>query len=185
MACTILTQPGVIMTASAMSVDAATAPGSPVHRSYGSPTIVRPGGGKAVRAFGNEIQFKLTTELTGGTLSLGLATVSPGKSPPPHTHHREEELFIILEGRYRFFVDNEWIEDVGPGSVVYLPRGCTHTFEMVGDTPGRHWTLQTPSGFERYFERAGEMLSQSGGPDFGKLAALSAEFGYSFSRPNE
>jgi mannose-6-phosphate isomerase-like protein (cupin superfamily) len=166
-------------------VDATNAPGSQTNRSFGAPTIVRPGAGNTIRSFGNEIEFKLTTELTGGTLSLGLATVSPGKSPPPHTHHREEELFIIVEGQYRFFVDGEWIEDVGPGSVVYLPRGCTHTFEAIGDTPGRHWTLQTPSGFERYFARSGELLSQPGGPDFGKLAALNAEFGYSFVRPNE
>lgn len=56
------------------------------------PTIVR-------RAFGNEILFKLTTENTGGRLSLGLATVPAGKGgPPPHIHHHGEEVFLVLEG---------------------------------------------------------------------------------------
>ena len=115
-------------------------------------------------------------------MSLGLATVTPGKSPPPHVHHRDEELFLILEGRYRFLVDGVWIENVGPGSVVFVPRGVPHTFEVVGDTPGRHWTLQTPSGFERYFARAGELSGAGGPPDFARLAELNAEFGYSFAK---
>ena len=61
------------MIASATPVDATSAPGSETNKSFGAPTIVRPGGGKTIRSFGNEIEFKLTTELTGGTLSLGLA----------------------------------------------------------------------------------------------------------------
>ena len=172
------------MITSSTPVVAPDAPGTQPDPSRAVATIVRPGDGQSVQAFGNEILFKLTTEHTGGTMSLGLATVAPGKGPPPHTHHREEELFLILEGRYRFLVDGEWIENVGPGTVVFVPRGVTHTFEAVGDTPGRHWTLQTPSGFERYFARVGEMFSAGGPPDFGRLAELNAEYGYSFSRPN-
>jgi len=145
--------------------------------------IVRPGEGESVRAFGNEIVFKLNTENTNGLMSLGLATVAPGQSPPAHVHHREEELFLILEGQYRFFVNGEWIEDIGPGSVVFLPRGVTHTFQVVGATPGKHWTMQTPSGFERYFKEAGEVFAATTPPDFGRLAALNEQYGYSFVRP--
>ena len=129
------------MTALATPVDATSAPGSETNTSFGAPTIVRPDAGKTIRSFGNEIQFKLTTELTGGRLSLGLATITPGKSPPPHTHHREEELFIILEGCYRVCVDGEWIEDVRPGSVVYLPRAARTRSKRSGtrlDVTGRY-----------------------------------------------
>jgi mannose-6-phosphate isomerase-like protein (cupin superfamily) len=169
---------------SSAPVAASDAPGTQADASRAVPTIVRPGDGESVRAFGNEIVFKLTTEKTGGRLSLGLATVPAGKGgPPPHIHHHEEEVFLILEGEYRFFIDGEWIENVGPGSVVFAPRGCTHTFEVVGDTPGRHWTIQTPSGFERYFARVAELSTMPGPPDFARLAALSAEYGYSFVRP--
>jgi mannose-6-phosphate isomerase-like protein (cupin superfamily) len=145
-------------------------------------TVVRPGEGETVKAFGNEILFKLKTEQTGGVLSLGLATTAPGKGVPPHVHHHEEEMFLILEGQYRFLIDGQWTEDVGPGSVVFLPRGCQHTFEVVGDTPGKHWTLQTPSGFERYYKQAGELFATGGPPDFGRLAALNEQYGYSFVR---
>ena len=170
------------MTTASTPVVAADAPGTQPDPSRALATVVRPGDGQSVRAFGNEILFKLTTEQTGGVMSLGLATVTPGKSPPPHIHHRDEELFLILEGRYRFLVDGVWIENVGPGCVVFVPRGVPHTFEVVGDMPGRHWTLQTPSGFERYFARAGELSAAGGPPDFARLAELNAEFGYSFAK---
>jgi hypothetical protein len=36
---------------------------------------------------------------------------------------------------------------VGPqGGSVFLPRGTTHTFQVVGPTPGKHWVMTTPSG---------------------------------------
>ena len=147
-------------------------------------SVIRPGDGELVRAFGNEILFKLTTAQTAGSLTLGLAVVPPGSSPPPHIHHREDEVFIILDGRYRVLIDGTWTEDVGPGSVVYLPRGSVHTFEVVGEATGRHFVLTTPGGFERYFARCAEEVFAVPGPtDFARLAAINEEHGYAFVRP--
>ena len=53
-----------------------------------------------------------------------------------HVHYAEDEMFLILEGAYRVCMDGEWTE-VGPGSVVYLPRGTEHTFQVVGPEAGR------------------------------------------------
>src|SRR5690348_3523389 len=105
--------------------------------------IARPGDGTAVRAFGNEILFKLSSEQTGGTLNVGLATAMPGSRVPPHVHGREDEMFIIVEGTYRVWIDGAW-SVAGPGTLVYLPRGVPHTFEVVSETPGKHWVLTTP-----------------------------------------
>ena len=150
------------------------------HPPRGVARVVRPGDGERVRAFGNEIEFMLTGEQTADSLTVGLASVPPGNGPPPHVHSSDDELFLILEGEYRFFVNGEWT-NAGPGSVVYLPRGSVHTFQVVSATPGRHWTLQTPSGFERYFARAAEVFAAPGPPDVAGLAAIGAEYGYSFA----
>lgn len=144
-------------------------------------SIVDPNDGTRVRAFGNEIQFKLTGEQTGGAFTLGLATVPVGSSPPPHVHEREDEMFIIIEGQYRVCVNGEWSE-VGPGTVVYLPRGCEHTFQAVGDAPGKHWVLTTPSGFDKFYAKASELFAVPGPPNFAKLAEINAEFGYRLVR---
>ena len=147
-----------------------------------SARIVRPGEGNRVRAFGNEIEFKLSGEQTADSLTVGLASVPAGNGPPPHVHHSEDELFLILEGEYRIYLNGDWTT-VGPGTVVYLPRGSVHTFQVAGDKPGRHWTLQTPSGFERYYAQAGEILAAPGKPDLVRLAAITKEYGAEFVPP--
>ena len=147
-----------------------------------APIVVPPDGGQAVRAFGNEILFKLTADQTAGSLSLGLAVVPAGSDgPPPHVHEREDELFLILEGQYRVWADGEW-RDAGPGSVVYLPRGIAHTFHVVGDRPGRHWVLTTSGEFERFYARCGEVFAAPGPPDVARLIAIGAEHGMRFLR---
>ena len=45
--------------------------------------ISQPGEGVPVRAFGNEIVFQLTSEQSGGALTVGMATV-----PPAAVFHR-------------------------------------------------------------------------------------------------
>lgn len=140
------------------------------------PVISQPGEGVVVRAFVNEICFQLTSEQSGGALNVGLATVPVGARVPPHIQTREEELFFILEGRYRFSINGEW-KDVAPGGMVYIPRGVAHTFEVLGEQPGRHWVLMSPGGFDRFYARCAEMFAKPGPPDFSQLPAINAEFG--------
>jgi quercetin dioxygenase-like cupin family protein len=147
-----------------------------------SARIVRPGEGHRVRAFGNEIEFMLSGEQTADSLTVGLASVPAGNGPPHHVHYSEDELFLILEGEYRIYLNGNWTA-VGPGTVVYLPRGSVHTFQVAGDKPGRHWTLQTPSGFERYFAQAGEIFAAPGKPDLARLAAITKEYGAEIVQP--
>ncbi len=145
--------------------------------------IVRPGEGSVARAFGNEILFKLGEERTAGALSLGLATAPNGTDgPPPHVHHGEDELFLILEGTYRVWIEGTWSE-AGPGSVVYFPRRTAHTFHVVGDVPGRHWVLTTSSAFEQFYMRCAELFAEPGPPDRARLAAISAAHGMEIVRP--
>jgi hypothetical protein len=60
------------------------------------------------------------------------------------------------------------------------------TGEQTADSlTGRHWTLQTPSGFERYFARAAEVFAAPGPPDVAGLAAIGAEYGYSFAKASD
>ena len=138
--------------------------------------IVQPGGGTPVRAFGNEIVFKLMAAQTAGSLTLGLATVSIGHAPPLHVHQGDDEIFILVEGQYRVYLDGTWT-DAGPGTVVYLPRGAAHTFQVTGDTPGKHWVILTPSGFEDFYAKC-EAASAGGPPDFARMAAITREHGY-------
>ena len=146
------------------------------------PMIVQGGEGETLEVFGDSIQFKLGGAETGGNLVVGLVTVPPGGGPPPHVHRNEDELFVILEGRFSVLAAGEWIE-VGPGGVAYTPRGNVHTFRNIGDSPGRFWLVVTPSGFEHFYAKAAEVLSVPGPPNMARIMELGSEYGMELVPP--
>lgn len=143
------------------------------------PFIVQPGTGKDLHAFGNVASVILPGEQTGGTLAVMFEITPPGGGPPPHVHGNEDELFLVVEGRIRYFVEGRWTE-VGVGGAVYLPRGIVHCYRNVGTTPSRHWILTTPAGFEKFFARCAEEFAKAGGPDMNRIVKISREYGIEY-----
>jgi uncharacterized cupin superfamily protein len=95
-----------------------------------------------------------------------------------HLHHREDEIFLVIEGRISYCVNGEWTE-VAPGGVVYLPRDVPHCYRNVGETPSRHWVITTPSGFEIFFSRCADEFAKPAPPDMGRIAEIFSEHGIS------
>ena len=146
---------------------------------------VPPGrGARSLRFFGELQILKIPSRRTGGAYSLFEVATSPGAGPPPHVNHREEEFFYILEGEYEFLSGGESLR-VGPGSLVYVPRGTLHAHKNVGEGVGRMLATQTPGGlYERFFEEVGEAVDADAGPtifedqpDEGRVAKIAAEHG--------
>ena len=87
-----------------------------------------------------------------------LEFVHPPKAGPAlHTHLREDEVWYVLAGDYRFKV-GEVMFRVSEGGMAFGPRGVPHGFQNIGDTPGRLLVIATPSGVERFFEQCAELL---------------------------
>jgi quercetin dioxygenase-like cupin family protein len=143
-----------------------------------TPAVVQAGEGRVVKAFGNEVLFKLTRTQTAGPLTLGLAIVPPGGGPPPH-REPGDEIFIIIEGRYEFRLDGE-VSEVAPGGVVFVPSGCAHSFRNVGDSIGRHWTFNLSGDFDQLFEKSAAVFAQPGPPDRARLLEIAREYGAEF-----
>ena len=92
----------------------------------------------------------LSTEETGGAMSI-VDSLSPVNSGPPrHIHHAEDEVLMILTGQCQFWMEGEEFTR-GPGEVAFIPRGKEHTFKVIGDVPCRHLIILTPGGFEGFF----------------------------------
>lgn len=121
------------------------------------------GEGVTVRMPGEElVTRKVATEQTGGAYSLFEVEVPPAAGPQPHIQHHEDECFYVLEGRFEFLNEDDRIE-VGPGSLVYVPKGNLHAFRNSANTTGRLLALQTPGGVhERYVEEVGEPVMDNG-----------------------
>jgi mannose-6-phosphate isomerase-like protein (cupin superfamily) len=97
---------------------------------------------------------------------------------PLHVHDHEDELFYVLEGEHVIQVGD--VEHrVGPGGLVFAPRGVPHAHRRVVPRRGQLLVLTTPGGFEGFFrsladaERAGELA-----PD--AYASASERYGISW-----
>src|SRR5262245_57376628 len=74
-----------------------------------------------------------------------------GQGPPPHVHNGHDEMFYVVEGDLTVFTAGE-PRDVGPGTLVFVPRGAQHTFANHGTTPMRMVGTFSPARFEHYFD---------------------------------
>jgi mannose-6-phosphate isomerase-like protein (cupin superfamily) len=122
--------------------------------------VIPPGAGRAYWAVGDRLTFKLGTEHTAGAFSVAEVRVSPGGGPPPHVHHREDEIFYLLEGSLQFIKGDERFEG-SAGDAFYLPRGVPHAFKNASDRPARALVFATPCGFENFIPEFGTPVEQS------------------------
>ena len=119
---------------------------------------VQPGEGALLETpIGDSVCVKTSTRNTQGSLTVLEFVISPMNGPALHTHVREDEVWYVLEGDYRFKVGDAMFR-VSEGGMAFGPRGAPHGFQNIGDTPGRLLVIATPSGVERFFEQCAELL---------------------------
>lgn len=146
------------------------------------PVILKADEGQTLTAFGDTVIAKLTTADTKGAFSLGLLTTPSQGGPPLHRHTREDELFLVVAGCFRFVCDGA-THDVGPGGAVFLPRQTVHTFMVTSPEPGQAWVLLLPGEFEKFFGRCASEFRPGVPPDLALITKIGQEFGIEFLGP--
>ena len=132
------------------------------------------GEGERLSFAGATILVRVTSEASGGAFSL-FEEVPPLLDTPLHVHRDEDELFYVLEGQHVYRVGDEDYS-VGPGGLVFAPRGVPHSQRRLVPSEGRQLVLTTPGGFEGFFRELAD-AEEGGtiGPD--AYAAASERFG--------
>jgi mannose-6-phosphate isomerase-like protein (cupin superfamily) len=116
------------------------------------------------------VVVRASAESTGGAYAL-LEEPPPMVDTPLHVHEREHELFYVLEGEHVYRVGDEEYQ-VGPGGLVFAPRGVPHSQRRVVPGEGRQLVLVAPGGFEGFFrELAAAHAAGVLGPDAYTAAA--------------
>ena len=117
--------------------------------------------------------------------------IGPGFDVGAHLHRNAEELFYLLEGQLdllafepRVRTPGHWqgwesrtgatVARGGPGSMMYVPRGCPHAFANPGPGPARMIFLVSPSGHEHYQRELAELVASAAGPLDAAIAELRA-----------
>lgn len=127
----------------------------------------------------SEMRVVVPGEATGGAYAVWMNLSRPGASPPRHIHHREDEIFHVLEGRLAIWIDGEVFE-AGPGDTASLPRGLAHTFRVISETPARMLMTVVPGGFERFFAAVSGLVVPR---DMGEVIRISDGYGLEYVGP--
>jgi mannose-6-phosphate isomerase-like protein (cupin superfamily) len=111
------------------------------------------GEGERLSFSGAEFLVKASAETTGGAFSI-VEEIDP-LDTPLHVHEHEDELFFALEGEHVFQVGEEELR-IGPGGLVFAPRGVPHSQRRVVPRTGRTLSMMSPAGFEGFFRELSE-----------------------------
>lgn len=145
--------------------------------------VVQPGeGDRGVLAPGVGVQFKIDAEDVGGRVSVVEHPFDVGALVPPHVHHREDEVSIVIEGRIGFRSE-EREAVLSEGGYIVKPRGEIHAMWNAGDVPARMIEIITPAGFDKFFRELSEM-NATGRPDMPQIAELAARYELPFVEPD-
>ncbi|MEV0279307.1 cupin domain-containing protein [Streptomyces sp. NPDC050610] len=121
--------------------------------------VRNPGDGRDFPYYKSVIEQVVTTAETSGAVTVMRLTVNHGDAPPLHSHSREDESWVVLSGRVRFWAGSTSlaecdVHDAEPGAYVYGPRLVPHTFQAITPT-AELLIINSPGAVEGYFHAIG------------------------------
>ena len=125
-----------------------------------------------------EIRFRLTADETDGQLTMFEARIPvTARVPVPHSHEAFDETAYGLAGVTTITLGGEKVP-LGPGDVVFIPRGVVHQVENGGDVEARAMNVITPGLLgPAYFRDMSDALRAPGPPDVARLGEIMQRHG--------
>jgi quercetin dioxygenase-like cupin family protein len=112
------------------------------------------------------IRFLLEGEASGGSVAVFEFDVpAAARVPIAHSHDGYEETIYGLEGVLTWTVDEEQTE-VGPGEVLYIPRGVAHRCDNDHEAGATMLAIVSPGvlSLDYFREMAAVIKTATGGP---------------------
>src|SRR5215216_6063940 len=112
------------------------------------------------------IRFLLEGEASGGSVAVFEFDVpAAARVPIAHSHDGYEETIYGLEGVLTWTVDGEQT-DVGPGEVLFIPRGVVHRFDNDHGVDAKMLAIVSPGilGPGYFRDMASVLAAAKGGP---------------------
>jgi mannose-6-phosphate isomerase-like protein (cupin superfamily) len=131
-----------------------------------------------LRAFGHEAHVIVSSEQSGGAVCVLRMFASPGTAVPLHTHHFEDEIFVVESGELEVNRGGQIIQ-ARKGDMVYLPKNIPHAPRVVGSQNLQVLVICAPGGFDHYFAACAEEWRKPE-PNLQYLNEIAARFGQEF-----
>lgn len=128
--------------------------------------------------FGEVVKFlgvhpndlKISGKDTNGALSVfeyeGLGKVGPML----HIHFKQDEIFCVTEGKYRFVVGEE-THELSAGQTIFLPRNIPHTWIQLSDKGRMIYMLQPAGKMEEFFSLMNNLKTRPSKEEMDKIHA--------------
>ena len=133
--------------------------------------------GKSFHVITDTMTVKVPSERVNGAYSVTEDITPPGGGAPLHIHHREDEMFYVLEGEFEFRCGDRMF-NAAKGALVSLPREIPHSLKNTGNALGKTLLVLIPGGTEKAFEEIS--MLPSGPPDLEKINAITMKYGVEF-----
>jgi mannose-6-phosphate isomerase-like protein (cupin superfamily) len=148
-----------------------------------APRHFRPGEGKTYRLGRIALTFKTTAADNRGAYTLCEAIEPPDSGAGLHRHPTYDETHIICEGHYECRLGDTMLT-LGPGEMMFAPRGTAHSVKSVGPETGRELIISSPGGiFDAFIDEVVTSMTASGTPGAGPamdFRAIAAKYGIEF-----
>jgi quercetin dioxygenase-like cupin family protein len=104
---------------------------------------------------GEQMAIRVHSKDVGGAFTILEVRVPPFSGPPLHYHKEREEIFEVIEGRFRFHCAGEEFE-AEPGTSVVVPRNSVHGWVNLGPGVARMLFLFVPGDIDEFFPQIGQ-----------------------------
>jgi quercetin dioxygenase-like cupin family protein len=118
---------------------------------------------------GERFSVRMASAETDGRYTTIEFVATKEAAVPFHIHRNEDEHFLLLEGKMRFFRGDEVI-DASAGETVRVPKGVPHGWAALSDEPCRILITFAPGGIDEAFRALA-----AAGPD--QIAAIADRYG--------
>lgn len=129
---------------------------------------------KTVQLFGVRFTYQIESADSGGALAMLEVEIPPHTLIKPHTHSREDEYSIVLEGTVGVRLGKRFL-DASAGDYLVKPRNIPHAMWNASAGRARIVEVLSPGGLETYFEELAPILQRHDPPD--RYDALAARYG--------
>jgi quercetin dioxygenase-like cupin family protein len=110
------------------------------------------GEGKKIQVGLSNLFLKLSSQAIDNRFSVTEYELSPHfPGPPAHQHGLFEHAWYVLDGNLNVLIDGQ-TSVIGKGGFVFIPKRTIHAFSNESDTVTKLLVIDTPGGFENYYE---------------------------------
>jgi len=123
------------------------------------------------------LTFKTTAIDNAGAYTLCETIEPPGSGAGLHRHSSYDETHIICEGHFDCQLGEQMLK-LGPGDMMFVPRGSPHSVKSTGPETGRELIISSPGGlFDAFIDEVANPSTTAPATDF---RAIAAKYGIEF-----